>query len=450
VFQASFLRTSSFRLALLYTALFLASVLILFAVTYWSAASYAAQDETNEIAAEYAAIQDEAKLTGDNRLPTIVENHSRVRKDVRAVYLLEDAKGRKLAGNIGPLTRRVGPSMLRVPLDGRLRDVRAYGYRLADGGYLLIGQDTFALRELEEVIARAFSVGLVATLLLAVIGGAIVSATVLRRVESVSRTARAIVGGDLGQRVPVRGTHDEFDTLAASVNAMLDRIEDLMRSMRQVSNDIAHDLRTPLTRLRHGLERARGRGLSVEQLEAILGASITQIDSILETFAALLRIAQIEAGDSRLPARPFDVSSVLSSVVEDFSPAAEDHGHQITADIESGVTVLGDRELFIQMVVNLLDNAIRHTPRGAQISVQAKACGAEFEVAVSDTGHGIPAPEREQVLRPFYRLEASRTTEGNGLGLSLVAAIAKWHHAVLTLSDNHPGLRVALRFPAPA
>lgn len=443
-------RTSSFRLTLLYVGLFTVSALILFGVTYWFATAYAAQDEINEIGVEFAAIQDEAGLAGDERLPIIIENHLRQRRDVRAVYLLQDTQGRKIAGNIDVTAPNLGPTMLSLSLDGQLREVRAYGYRLNNGDYLLVGQDTAVLREMKAVILRAFGVGLLITLALAVAGGAIISTTVLKRVEAVSRTTRAIVGGDLSQRVPVRGTQDEFDDLAASVNAMLDRIEDLMRSMRQVSNDIAHDLRTPLTRLRQRLEQAKRRAGSVEELHDTLAHSIAQVDSILETFAALLRIAQIEAGGRATPTAPIDISKLLAGIVEDFAPAAEDNGQILIADIDPGFSVSGDRELLTQMVINLVANSIRHSPTGARIFVQAKSVGDDLEIAVVDTGPGIPPQERENVLRPFYRLEASRTTEGSGLGLSLVAAIAKRHHATLSLADNAPGLRVAVLFPAAA
>jgi signal transduction histidine kinase len=437
-------RTSSFRLTMLYAALFTASALVLFGVTYWFATDYAAQDETNEIGVEFAAIQDEAGLAGDERLPTIIENHLRQRRDVRAVYLLQDSQGQKIAGNIDAAAPHLGPMMLNLSLDGAFREVRAHGYRLSNGYYLLVGQDTSVLREMEAVIGRAFGVGLVISLMLAVLGGVLVSSAVLKRVEAVSRTTRAIIGGDLSQRVPLRGTDDEFDNLASGVNAMLNRIEDLMRGMRQVSNDIAHDLRTPLTRLRQRLEHAKRRANSVEELKDALGHSIAQVDSILETFGALLRIAQIEAGGRAVPNGPIDVSKLLNGIVEDFSPAAEDHGQSLVAEIDRGLCVSGDRELLTQMVVNLVDNAIRHSPTGARISVHAKSAGDSLELAVADTGPGIPAQERDNVLRPFYRLEASRSTEGSGLGLSLVAAIAKRHRARLTLTDNAPGLRVAL------
>ena len=444
------IRTSSFRLTLLYAGLFIASVLVLFAMTYWFATQHAAQDEINEIGAEFVSIQDEAAVAGDNRLPMIIEDHLRRRADVRPVYLLENAAGDKLAGNIDAMPQKLGPMVLDLMLGGEFHEVRAHGYSLPGAGYLLIGQDTPVLREMEELIFRTFGFGIAITLLLAVLGGVIVSNSMLRRVEAVSRTAQAIVGHDLSQRVPMRGTDDEFDHLAASVNGMLGRIEDLMRSIRQVSNDIAHDLRTPLTRLRQKLEHARRRATTVEELQDALDGSIAQMDAILETFGALLRIAQIEAGGRAAPVAAIDVSKLLAGIVEDFSPVAEDQGQSLVATIDAGLTVCGDPELLTQMIINLVDNAIRHSPKGARITVQAKLTGEKLELAVADTGPGIPPHERENVLRPFYRLDASRTTEGSGLGLSLVAAIVKRHHATLSLADNQPGLRVAVVFKGAA
>jgi signal transduction histidine kinase len=301
---------------------------------------------------------------------------------------------------------------------------------------------------MRALIIRAFSIGFFVTVLMAILGSVIVSTTVLKRVDAVSRTARAILAGDFSQRVPVRGTNDEFDDLAASINAMLDRIEDLMRSMRQVSNDIAHDLRTPLTRLRQRLEHAKRRVHTVEELHDDLGHSIAQVDLILETFSALLRIAQIEAGRKTERTISVDVSTLLCGIVEDFAPAAEDRGQRLVAEVQPQLKAAADPELLTQMVVNLVENAMRYSPAGARISVQGRTVEEKIELAVCDTGPGIPPQERDNVLRPFYRLEASRTTEGNGLGLSLVAAIAKHHHAKLTLDDNAPGLRVAVVFPA--
>jgi signal transduction histidine kinase len=444
------LHASSFRVALLYAGLLTASVLVLFGVIYWFATDYAARDEINEIGVEFASIQDEVRSSGEARLPTIIDNHVRLRKDVRAVYLLQDSADRKLAGNIDAMPPFLGAKILNQVLDGRMRQVRAYGYNLSNGDYLLVGQDTATLRQMKALIFRSFGIGLIATVILAILGSVIISTTVLKRLETVSRTARGIIAGDFSQRVPLRGTDDEFDELAASMNTMLDRIEDLMRSMRQVSNDIAHDLRTPLTRLRHRLEHAKRRISTVDELHEALGHSIAQVDSILETFGALLRIAQIEAGGQTARQTTVDVSKVLTGIVDDFAPAAEDHGQRLIAQIEPQLRAEGDPELLTQMVVNLVENAIRYSPAGARISVNARAVGGNLELSVCDTGPGIPIQERENVLRPFYRLEASRTTEGSGLGLSLVAAIAKRHQAKLILGDNAPGLRVVVLFPVAA
>ncbi len=443
-------RSSSFRLALLYAAMLTASVLILFGVTTWFARDYAARDENNEIDVEYASILDEARSQGVAKLPAIIDSHMRLRKDVRGVYLLQDAQGRRITGNIAATDPILGPTTLERPLDGQRLQIRAHGYRLQNGDYFLVGQDTATLREMNALILRTFAVEIVITLLLAGVGTAIVGTTVLKRVDTVNRTARAIMAGDLSQRVPVRGTQDEFDGLAEAMNAMLDRIEDLMRSMRQVSNDIAHDLRTPLTRLRQRLEYARRHDRTEAELHDVLGHSIRQVDAILETFGALLRIAQIEAGGRITGKRIINVSELLSGIVEDFSPAAEDRGLQLHAEIGPELRVSADPELLTQMVVNLVDNAIRYCQPGAKIRVLATAAGDHLEVAVCDTGPGIPAQERENVLRPFYRLESSRTTEGSGLGLSLVAAIARRHEAKLSLADNDPGLRVSVLFPMAA
>jgi len=447
---SSLVHASSFRLTLAYAGVFLICVLVLFGVTYLFVTDYATQDEINEIAVEFADIQSELQLAGQNRLPDIIDSHLKLREDVRAVYLLLDSQGRKITGNVPAMNPLLGPGLVNLLVDGRLRTVRTNGYRLDNGDYLLIGQDTDTLNDMTALVVRAFGLGLMVTLVLAILGGALISSRVLKRIETVSRTARAIVEGDLSQRVPSRGTADEFDDLAASVNAMLDRIEDLMRSMRQVSNDVAHDLRTPLTRLRQRLEHAHRRGQNIEELQSALADSITQVDSILETFGALLRIAQIEAGGRASPSVAVDVSRLLASIVEDFSPAAEDHGQRLVADVEPGLMINADRELLTQMIVNLIDNAIRHSPSGTRICVQGKFLDGSFELAVSDSGPGIPPHERENVLRPFYRLEASRTTAGSGLGLSLVAAIARRHDAKLSLADNAPGLRVAVLFPLAA
>jgi signal transduction histidine kinase len=432
---------------LFHAGLFAVAGLLLFGMIYWAATDFAAQDEAKELELEVALIEDEMRLLGADRLPEIVDTHLERRQDVRAVYLLQDADGRKITGNIEAREPVLGPTIVAAVFDGETRNVRAHGHFLANGQYILLGQDAHILREMEETLLQSFGVGLVFVLLAMIFGGAYIGARYVARVGQISRTARAIVGGNMASRAVITGRGDEFDDLAMSLNAMLDRIDELMRSMRQISNDVAHDLRTPLTRLHQRLELAQRRADSVDDYRGAIGGAMRDVDSILETFGALLRIAQIEAGEQAIPAAPIDLSSLVRTVADDFAPAAEDHGHVLTADIERGIAIEGDQRLITQLLANLLDNSIRHTPAGTFISLQTRLDGNRPILAVADTGPGIPAGEMGNVLKPFYRLETSRTTEGSGLGLNLVVAIAKQHHAELRLSALDPGLMVEVVFP---
>ena len=445
------LKTSSFRLTLLYACLFGLSVLILFAVIYLATAGYMTNQIDDAVAADLAELRSEAG-GGLARMAAVVSAWA-ARAPRGVYYLLEGADGRVLAGNLGAVSPVVG--VFAEP-DGAVPNaseeghpLRGRGVRLPGGAILVAARDSFQLEEMKELIARAFLWGLLITVVLAVSGGMVMSASLLRRVEAVSRTSREIINGNLAQRIPLRGTDDEFDHLALSLNAMLDRIEGLMEGLRQVTNDIAHDLRTPLTRLRQRLELARAKTRSPEALDAALDGSMRQVDEILETFGALLRIAQIESGARRAGFARLDLSELLGSMVEIYRPVAEEKRQSLTADIEPRLAIRGDRELLTQMFANLVENAIRHSPEAAAISLAAaRSKEGAVETVVADTGPGIPAALRGKVLQRFFRLEASRTNPGSGLGLSLVAAVAALHDAALELGDNGPGLRVLLRFPA--
>jgi signal transduction histidine kinase len=296
-------------------------------------------------------------------------------------------------------------------------------------------------------VADASIAGLGAIVVLAALGGLYTSIWMRHRIDSISRISQEIMCGDLDRRIPMRGSDDEFDHLAASLNAMLDRIQELMRGVQQVSNDIAHDLRTPLTRLRQRLELASRRTRSTAELQATLVGSIADVDAILDTFSALLRIAQVEAGTRRAGFGEVNLSLLLSELVEAYQLVAEEQNQSLVAAVDETLTVHGDRDLLMQLFANLIENAIRHTPRGAVIHVDATAFAGSVDASVSDDGSGIPDLYRKAVLRPFYRLEASRTTPGSGLGLSLGLAIATLHEAKLELLDNNPGLRCVVRFP---
>jgi signal transduction histidine kinase len=446
-------RTTSFRLTLLYAGLFCASVLVLFGAMYWFGTGYVSSEIDKTASDEIVEVRqaaDDQSLDGLRRAVTAYTKHA----PPGVYYYLEDHAGRVLAGNIPKLAtvdglRNWSPRESTAWFPHASHGVRGRGVHVVDDAYLFVGLDSFELTEMREMIARAFLWGLLGTVLLALGGGAVMSLGLLKRVETISEASREIIAGDLTRRIPVRGSADEFDHLATSLNAMLARIESLMAGLRQVSSDIAHDLRTPLARLRQRLELARWRAHTVDELHAALDGSIAEVDGILETFAALLRIAQIEAHTKATEFARLDLSAMLSDMVETYQGVAEERAQTLSGEIEPQLAVSGDRELLPQLFSNLVENAIRHCPSGSAISLGARAVPGGVEAWVQDNGPGIPAELRERVLQRFFRLEQSRTTEGTGLGLSLAAAIAGLHETQLELEDNHPGLRVRIRFTEP-
>lgn len=303
------------------------------------------------------------------------------------------------------------------------------------------------IKDLREALLESFAWAGGVSLLLAVIGGLLTSAAFLRRLEAFNGTAARIIDGKLDQRVPLRGAGDEFDRLATNINTMLDRIQALMESMRQVSGNVAHDLRTPLSRLRQQLESAQSGSQDVATYQRAVEKALEECDQILSTFAALVRIAQIEAGSRRAGFANTDLSALCETIAETYIPVAEDNEQRLVANIDGGVTTFGDRELLTQMLANLIENAIRHTPRHTVVRLTLRrADRGEPVIELADNGPGIPVEARKSVFTRFYRLEASRSTPGSGLGLSTVAAIAELHGITLELGDAAPGLLVTLRF----
>ena len=443
-------QTTTFRLALVIAALFAICVAVLFLAIDWYA---------------IGTLQSEMRQTVSARVATIIEAHRQspakaltrdvtetLEQDPGAYAMLVGPGGEHLAGNLAIEARPDGWATLDIPrpaaTDGvsHLHPVVARGVRLPDGGYLLIGQDAFALNEARELVARAFGIGGMLTLTVALAGGFLVSRRLLRRLTTVGQASQEIMRGDLSRRLPTRGTGDEFDQLIGGFNALLDRIATLMETMQRVTNDIAHDLRTPLTRLRARLEEVRRRPRQLDEYEAAIDRSILDTEALLDTFAALLRIAQIETTTDAEALCPVEASALIATVVELYEPLAEErmqtiHGHQ------SNYTIRGDRELLIQMLGNLVENACRHTPAGTRIEIGATSSNGLLTLWVQDDGPGIPRDECDKVFRPFYRLDASRGTPGNGLGLNLVAAIADRHGGRVALSDAGPGLRAEVRIP---
>ncbi|WP_147049021.1 HAMP domain-containing sensor histidine kinase [Methylobacterium gnaphalii] len=378
-------------------------------------AALAGRLQRGEARLHYAIIETDGRVTGDTNLVAL-----KARADTRAREF-ED-----------------------INADRSNRTVVAVAQTLSDGTRLIVTDDLSGVLAVQAIIRRVFGMALLASVVLGVALGALLSGAFLRRVDAINRTAEAIIAGDLGRRIDVAGTKDDFDRLAWTLNRMLDRISGLIENVRQVSNDIAHDLRTPLTRLQHGLQQAASRPSTEADFRNAIDRANVEIGEILDVFSGLLRIAQIEAGARRAGFRSVDLSSALRTVAEAYAPAIEDSDRSFVYDIEGGILVKGDKELLMQLFSNLCENALQHTPAGATIEVRLSAAAGQAEISFTDNGPGIPPEEREKVFRRFYRVEKSRSAVGNGLGLTLVGAVAELHGALIVLSDNGPGLRVTI------
>lgn len=456
--DASFFKTSIFRLTALYVAIFVFSVSILFAVVGYVARSSMHAQIAAAVQREATALADEYDATRGSRAAELIE--LRLRRGALSYFLLQDANGSRIAGNIAALRPEPGlrdlavRQQLRDPVAGdaedrlELHDAIGYGVRLTDGTFAFVASDADRIAQVEKAIFTAFAIAGGVSLLLAVSGGFVLGRGFLQRLEVVNRTSREIMSGRFDARIPVLHRDDELDRLAINLNATFDRVEGLMESLAQISSDVAHDLRTPLSRLRQTLELARRTATSVEEFRAGTEAAINEADGILETFSALLRIAQVESGSRKVGFDQVDLSALFETICETYVAVAEDAGHELVSHIAPGINIAGDRELLMQLGVNLVENAIRHTSAGSSIEINLRRAADGAAVVFSDHGPGIPEREYDKVFRRFYRRETSRTTPGSGLGLALVAAVADLHGARISLGDNRPGLRVMILFPS--
>lgn len=452
-----FIRTLGFRLTALYAGLFAASTALLFAIVYWVATASLHEQLRLSLQSEMASLQTESATVPVQQLAADIDRRLGSATPQRFLYSLTDRSGRTMAGNLPGTEAFDGWRELSYEQDEETRDapaaadefehdLLALGRSLPGGAHLIVAADTARLLEMKESIIRAFAWAAGATMLLALTGGVALSRGFLRRVDDINRTMHAIMRGDLANRLQTGGSGDELDQLGQNMNDMLDRLQAVMEGLRQVSNDIAHDLKTPLSRLRQELETAREEATSVEDYEQAVDRALQDAGLALATFSALLRIAQIESGTRRASFAELDLSSLMTSLVMTYAAVAEDAGKSLVSSIAPGIHIRGDRELLTQMFVNLIENALRHTPDGAKIGISL-TMGTTGPVAeVADDGRGIPEEEFEKVFSRFYRLEDSRNTPGSGLGLALVAAVAEVHRARVQLADNAPGLKVSVRF----
>lgn len=442
------LRTGVFQLALGYMALFGASVILLGGFVYWSTIGYLERQTNDVIAAEINGLREQFERRGLSGLADVIGERIARDTERRSVYLLADPVGRPLAGNIPYWPHELAPTtgwvdFVRVDRDAQT-PVRARVLGIGSGFRLIVGRDIRELTRINEVFRGAYVWGLSLTLGLGLIGGTLLGLSAQRRVAALNRTTRQIIAGDFSRRAPITGSRDEYDELAANVNAMLDQLQSLVENMRHVGDSVAHDLRGPLTRLRNRLESvAAAEQPSREELEAC----VEQVEGVLATFNALLRIARVESGAHRSAFAPVSLDTVVRDVCELYQAAADERRIAL-ACASTPVEVFGDRELLAQALTNLLDNAVKYTPEGGRIDVRLTRGLDTATLSVADSGPGIGAQDRERVLQRFTRLDSARSQPGNGLGLALVRAVAAQHHGTLALGDNAPGLIVTMTLPA--
>ncbi len=448
------LRSAGVRFGVIYAGLFGISAVALAAFLWWSTAGFLARQTDTAINADTQGLFERYVEGGRSGLLDTIDQRLTGNVDDDAVYLLVDPEFHRLAGNLESwppsVTMDIDWADLAITRAGLRGVARVHHFDLPDGDHLLIGRDIESRNQLRRLLSDAMLwAGLVAAGL-GSIGAWAVRGLFRSTLADVSATAAAVSGGDLSRRVKVTGTGDEFDLLALTINDMLDRIARLMDGVRQVSNAIAHDLRTPITRARVRLEDAATHAVGEADLHAAIARAQDDLDGVVAVFQALLRIAEIEAGARRSAFALTDLGPLLRDLAELYDAAAEAAGLQLVAELPGVIAVLGDRDMLQQAVSNLLDNAVKFSPAGSVVTLSVGASDTQVRIAVADQGPGIPPEDRDRVTTRFFRGEQSRHTPGSGLGLALVQAVATLHGGALLLEDAAPGLRAVLLLPAHA
>jgi signal transduction histidine kinase len=462
-------RTTAFKLSLAFLALSAVGSGLVLGIVGWQVTAVVDQEMTQTIEAEANGLSEQYEQGGIRRLGMILEQRSR--EPGSSLYLLTSPAGEPLAGNVERLPDGVldHPGFIETPYEtveaappGRRALARIFV--LPGGFHLLVGHDLRDKVRIGAVMIHALAISLVFLAAFGALGGLLVSRRVLRRIDAMSTSSRAIMAGDLTQRLPVLGSGDELDRLALNLNDMLARIGELMTGLREVSDNIAHDLRTPLTRLRNHAEEALRAAGDAPTYRAALERTIEESDSLIKVFNALLMIARAEAGAGREGMSDFDVGGAVNGIAELYEPVAEEAGVALRVHIEPNLRVLGSRELIGQTIANLIDNALKYgapetnlelaapgaampAPLPGEVALDVRRVGDDVEISVADHGPGIAIADRARVLDRFVRLEGARSRPGSGLGLSLAAAVARLHAGSVRLEDNRPGLRVIVSLP---
>jgi|HubBroStandDraft_1064217.scaffolds.fasta_scaffold11811_2 signal transduction histidine kinase len=446
--ETGLFRSAGFRFGLVYAILLTISAAALAMFLWWFTAGLLDRQTASAIRADAQGLIERFDEGGIEGLVGTIEDRLAANVDDDAIYLLVDSNMNRIAGNLD-----TWPSIVDKPGEWRQFQVRrtgmrslalVYRYELPDGYHLLVGRDVQVRVQLGNLLTDALIWAVAIVLAMATAGAVIVRSLFRRTVANVSATAAAIAAGDFAQRVKVSGRGDEFDQLAEVINDMLDRIGRLMDGVRQVSNAIAHDLRTPITRARARLEEAARNAHSNADLHAAIDRATIDLDGIVAVFQALLRIAEIEAGSRRASFRRVDIVTAVEGVADLYGAVAEEKGVTLAVTHPQRLEINGDAALIQQAVANLVDNAVKFSPEHGAVNVSATMEGRRIRMTVTDQGPGIPEEDRSRATERFYRGDAARGTPGSGLGLALVQAVAYLHGGVLRLEDAKPGLRAVL------
>lgn len=447
--RLEFFSTTTFRWALAFAAVFSAGVLLLALFIYWQTVGYL----THRVDLELVRNAQQIAHAAPHERPELIERYLKSGDNVLRLAGIFGSAGRPEAGNLRsipanlPVSGKVIVMRLRVEDVDRpqLRSVRALALTMSGGQTLVLERSPADFDEIREIVTRALALALAPALLLAVAGGWLLSRGAVNRIAAVHRASRLIMAGKLGERLPTRGTQDDFDKLARIVNEMLDEIERLMMEAKGVGEDIAHDLRTPLTRLRTRIERALEALPLAGEASSSLSLAMEDIDQVLVTIKAILRIAEVEHGQRRGGFRDVDLNDVLREAVDLYEPIAETKGIDLVLREAQATSTRGDADLLFEAVSNLLDNAIKFTPAGGSVAVSLRQEPRGPSIRVADTGSGIPPEEFPKLLRRFQRGDRSRGTPGMGLGLSLVAAITRLHGFALIQRQVPQGCCIELQ-----
>jgi signal transduction histidine kinase len=438
--QPQFVRSTTFYWTLAAAGVLAAFVIVLFGFTYWKVDDYLIARSDRMIARQLDFI---AGLSGERQLEAIDQHLKQDSRGVQHVGLF-GTDGRRIAGNMQHLPPELKTNIVQnvsvirmLPTGEKARTtIRTIARTMPDGNALVVGREVDEAREISHVVGQALALGLLPALFLCLLAGAWLSMRAQKRVEEVNTRVQRIIAGDLSERLPHRNVDEPFSKLAVIVNGMLDEMETMIHALAGVGNDIAHDLRTPLTRARLALERGRANATTVEQLQTVVDKTITNIDQSLGVITALLRLAEIENGRRSAAFGSVPLHEMLRELRDLYEPIAENKNVDLRTEVKDHLNVLGDRDLLLEAVANLVDNAIKFTPEGGRVNIELERADKKAIVRVTDTGPGISEQEREAVLRRFYRSDKIRSTPGVGLGLNLVAAIVKLHGFRLVI---HPG-----------